>query len=134
MGVEIKEVTTKKDLRKFVKFNLELYKNNPYHVPVLIDEEMITLSKDKNPAFEVCEAIYFLAYKSGKIAGRIAGIIVPESNKIWKQQNARFGFVDFIDDDEVVDALFDAVVRLADFCDVLLSEAASSSGVPAKTT
>jgi len=113
MAVEIKEVKTKKELRKFVKFNVELYRNCPYHVPNLIDEEMMTLSKDKNPAFENCEAIYFLAYKENKIVGRIAGIIVHESNRIWKQHHARFGFVDFIDDDEVVDALFDSVVQWA---------------------
>ena len=113
MGVEIKEVKTKKDLRKFVKFNYELYKGNPYHVPNLVDEEMMTLSREKNPAFEVCDAIYFLAYKNEKIVGRIAGIIVHESNRIRNQNHARFGFVDFIDDDEVVDALFDAVVGWA---------------------
>lgn len=113
MSVEIKEVRTKKELRKFVRFNIELYKDNPYHVPSLIDEEMMTLSKDKNPAFENCEAIYFLAYKDGKIAGRIAGIIVHESNKIWNQKNVRFGFVDFIDDEEVVNGLFDAVISWA---------------------
>ena len=113
MEVEIKEVKTKKELRQFVKFNLELYKGNPYHVPTLVLDEMMTLSKDKNPAFDVCEAIYFLAFKNGKIVGRIAGIIVNESNRIWQQNHARFGFVDFIDDDEVVDALFDAVVQWA---------------------
>jgi hypothetical protein len=113
MSVEIREVKTKKDLRKFVKFNLELYKNNPYHIPGLIDEEMMTLSKDKNPAFESCEAIYFLAYKENKIVGRIAGIIVHKANEIWNHKHARFGFVDFIDDKEVVDALFDAVITWA---------------------
>lgn len=113
MSVEIKEVRTKKELRKFVRFNIELYKDNPYHVPSLIDEEMMTLSKDKNPAFENCEAIYFLAYKDERIAGRIAGIIVHESNKIWNQKNVRFGFVDFIDDEEVVNGLFDAVISWA---------------------
>lgn len=113
MSVEIKEVKTKKELRKFVRFNIELYKDNPYHVPSLIDEEMMTLSKDKNPAFENCEAIYFLAYKNERIAGRIAGIIVHESNKIWNQKNVRFGFVDFIDDEEVVNGLFDAVISWA---------------------
>ncbi|MDR2680889.1 MAG: hypothetical protein LBC47_08795 [Tannerella sp.] len=113
MKIEIKEVKTKKELRDFVKFNLSLYKRSPYHVPNLTDEEMMTLSKDKNPAFETCEAVYFLAYKNEKIAGRIAGIIVHESNRIWKQKHARFGFVDFIDDDEVVDALFDAVTAWA---------------------
>ena len=81
MGVEIKEVTSKKELKKFVKFNIELYKNNPYHVPGLIDEEMMTLDREKNPAFEVCESIYFLAYKEGKVVGRIAGIINHRINE-----------------------------------------------------
>jgi GNAT superfamily N-acetyltransferase len=113
MSVEVKEVKTKKELRKFVEFNIELYKDSPYHVPNLIDEEIMTLSKDKNPAFETCEAIYFLAYKDGKTVGRIAGIIVHKSNEIWNQKHARFGFVDFIDDDEVTDALFNAVTTWA---------------------
>ena len=113
MSVEIKEVKTKKEFCQFVKFNIELYKDNPYHVPGLVDEEMMTLSKDKNPAFENCEAIYFLAYKNKKIVGRIAGIIVHESNKIWQQKHARFGFVDFIDDEEVADAIFNAVTSWA---------------------
>jgi len=113
MGIEIREVKTKRELRQFVKFNISLYKDNPYHVPNLIYDELMTLSEKKNPAFETCEAIYFLAYKNARIVGRIAGIIVHESNRIWKQQNARFGFVDFIDDDEVVDSLFNAVIYWA---------------------
>lgn len=67
---------------------------------------MMTLDKKKNPAFEVCDAIYFLAYKDGKVVGRIAGMVNRPSNEAWGQKRARFGFVDFIDDDEVVDALF----------------------------
>ena len=113
MSVEIKEVTNNKELKQFVKFNLELYKGNPYHVPGLIEEEMMTLDKEKNPAFEVCDAILFLAYKDGKIVGRIAGIINRGSNAAWEEKRARFGFVDFVDDAEVVDALFDAVIRWA---------------------
>ena len=100
MSVVIKEVTSKKELKKFVKFNIELYKGNPYHVPGLIEEEMVTLDKKKNPAFEVCDAIYFLAYKDGKVVGRIAGMINRRSNETWNQKYARFGFVDFIDDAE----------------------------------
>ena len=61
MSVEIKEVIGKKELKKFIKFNIELYKDSPFHVPGLIEEEMGTLSRDKNPAFELCETIYFLA-------------------------------------------------------------------------
>ena len=107
MSVVIKEVTTKKELKQFVKFNIDLYKGNPYHVPGIISEEMTTLSKTKNPAFEVCDAAYFLAYKDGKIAGRIAAMINRRSNETWNQKHGRFGFVDFIDDDEVTDALFE---------------------------
>lgn len=113
MGVVIKEVTSKKELKKFVKFNIDLYKGNPYHVPGLIEEEMVTLDKKKNPAFEFCDAIYFLAYKDGKIAGRIAGMINRKSNEVWNQQRARFGFLDFIDDTEVVNALFEVVEKWA---------------------
>lgn len=109
MNIVIKEVTGKKELRQFVKFNIDLYKGNPYHVPSLIYDEMMTLDREQNPAFEVCDAIYFLAYKGDRIVGRIAGIINRRSNEVWNQKRARFGFVDFIDDNEVVDALFAAV-------------------------
>ncbi|MDR2727538.1 MAG: N-acetyltransferase [Chitinispirillales bacterium] len=113
MEVLIKEVTTKKELKRFVKFNLELYKHCPYHVPGLIVDEMMTLSREKNPAFEIAEAVYFLAYKGDKIVGRIAGIINHRNNETYNKKNARFGFVDFIDDAEVVDKLFGAVENWA---------------------
>jgi GNAT superfamily N-acetyltransferase len=79
----------------------------------LIEEEMMTLDKKKNPAFELCDAIYFLAYKEGRLVGRIAGMVNRRSNEVWNQKYARFGFVDFIDDAEVVDALFAAVEKWA---------------------
>ena len=113
MNIVIKEVTGKKELRQFIRFNIDLYKGNPYHVPSLIYDEMMTLDRKQNPAFEVCDAIYFLAYKGDRIVGRIAGIINRRSNEVWNQKRARFGFVDFIDDDEVVDALFNAVRQWA---------------------
>lgn len=109
MGVIIKEVTSKKELKKFVKFSIELYKDNPYYVPGLISDEMATLDKEKNPAFEIGEAVCYLAYRDGKVVGKIAGMLNHLSNEVWNQNAARFGFVDFIDDEEVVDALFKAV-------------------------
>ena len=109
MSVEIKEVKSKKELKQYVKFGIDLYKGNPYHVPSLIEEEMMTLDPQKNPAFEVCEAVSYLAYKEGKIVGRITGMINRPSNETWKQNRARVGFVDCLDDNEVVDALFQAV-------------------------
>ncbi|MDR2805970.1 MAG: hypothetical protein LBB85_10120, partial [Dysgonamonadaceae bacterium] len=113
MSVVIKEVSNKAELRQFVKFNIELYEGNPYHVPGLISDELMTLDKTKNPAFEFCEAIYFLAYKNGVIAGRIAGLINHRANQTWNQQYARFGFLDFIDDEAVSEALFKAVEQWA---------------------
>jgi len=109
MTVKIVEVKSKGQLKEFVKFNIELYKNCPYHVPGLISDEMMTLSKEKNPAFDFCEAKYFLAYKEGALVGRIAGIINYKANKIWNHNSVRFSFVDFIDDCEVSAALFEAV-------------------------
>lgn len=109
MSVTVKRITDKAALRQFVKFNLKLYEGNPYHVPTLIDDELMTLDKDKNPAFDFCESAYFLAYKNGEIVGRIAGIINHKANEHWNEQNTRFGFLDFIDDEEVSAALFQAV-------------------------
>lgn len=111
MAVEIKEVETTKELKTFATFANLLYKNNPYYVPELSEEVMMTLNRKKNPAFEFCEASYFLAYKDGKIVGRIAAIINNKSNEVWNQRYMRFGFVDFIDDDEVVDALFSRIAE-----------------------
>ncbi|MDR0866702.1 MAG: hypothetical protein LBO74_17475 [Candidatus Symbiothrix sp.] len=113
MSIVIKEVADKATLRKFVAFNIKLYEGNPYHVPGLIDDEMMTLEESRNPAFDFCESVYYLAYKGEEIVGRIAGIINHRANETWKQQYGRFGFVDFIDDEEVSKALFDAVEKWA---------------------
>ena len=106
--VTIKKVETKNELKKFIRFNYELYKNNPYSVPDLY-EDMLTTFSDKNAAMEFCEAAYFLAYKDGKLAGRVAAIINHKANKTWNLNNVRFGWIDFIDDEEVSRALIDAV-------------------------
>lgn len=106
MAVEIVKVSNNRQLRRFARFNYELYKDNPCFVPELLEDTMGTLRKDKNAAFEFCDADYFLAYRDGKIVGRIAAIINPHANEKWGRKAARFGWVDFIDDEEVVDALF----------------------------
>ena len=106
MSIIIKKVSDKASLKEFVYFNVNLYKGCEQYVPPLIYDELITLNKEKNPAFDHCEAEYFLAYKNGEIAGRIAAIINHKANEKWKQKHARFGFVDFIDDIEVSSKLF----------------------------
>lgn len=93
---------------KFIQFGIDLYKGNEYFVPPLIYDERATLNRSKNPAFDHCDATYFLAYRDGEIVGRIAVIINYKSNERWNQKHARFGFVDFIDDEDVVDSLFGA--------------------------
>lgn len=108
MAIEIKQVRDKDTLKKFVQFSIDLYKDSEYFVPPLVYDEVATLSRDKNPAFEHCESANFLAYKNDEIVGRITAIINHKANNVWNQKQARFGFVDFIDDIEVVDALFDA--------------------------
>lgn len=111
MSVEIRRAQTKRDMKKFIRFNYELYKNNPYSVPDLYEDALSTFSKDKNPAFEFCEAEYFLAYKDGKLAGRVAAIINRRANETWNTRNVRFGWIDFIDDREVSEALLSAVAE-----------------------
>ena len=113
MTITIKEVTNRRLLRKFVNFPFKLYKGNSNWIPTLRSDEMNTLRKDKNPAFAFCRAKYWLAYKDGKIAGRIAGIINPRYQERWGNAYARFGWIDFIDDDHVSRALLAKVEEWA---------------------
>ena len=107
--VEIKKVTTKAELRTFIDFHYDLYKGNAYDAPTLFSDDMNTLSKDKNAAFDFCEAEYYLAYKDGKLQGRVAAIINHKANERWQQKAVRFGWIDFVDDLEVSGALLKAV-------------------------
>lgn len=109
MSVEIKKVTTKSELKRFIRFNYEFYKDNPYSVPDLYDDMLNTFSPKKNAAFEFCEADYFLALRDGKIVGRVAAIINRRANETWNRKTVRFGWIDFIDDMEVSTALIDTV-------------------------
>ena len=115
MSIIIKEVKdTDKALKKaFIKFPTKLYEGCPYYVPALVLDELDTLNLKKNPAFDFCEMQLFLAYRDNEIVGRIAAIINHNANKVWDSKEARFSFVDFIDDDKVVDALFDAAHKWA---------------------
>ena len=111
MAVEIKQITTRRGIKKFVKFGNDFYKDCEYFCPALIADEMNTFDPKKNPAFEVCENVLFLAYKDGELVGRIAGIVNHEANRKWGVKRVRFGWMDFIDDMEVSKALLDAVAE-----------------------
>ena len=108
-SIEIKKVESKKDLKVFIEFHYDLYKGNKYDVPNLYSDDLNTLSKDKNAAFEFCEAEYYLAYKEGKVVGRVAAIINHRANEKWERKSVRFGWIDFIDDIDVSRALLQAV-------------------------
>lgn len=112
MAIIIKEIPAKKkELKKFVNFGIDLYKDNEYYVPALIMDELNTLTPEGNPAFDFCESIYFMAFDdtTGKPVGRIAGIINKVTNKKYNEHHVRFGFIDFIDNTEVSKALIEAV-------------------------
>ena len=107
--IEIRRVDNKKDLKAFIELHYELYKNNPYDAPNLYSDEWNTLSKDKNAAFEFCEAEYYLAFKDGKLVGRVAAIINHRYNEQWDRKAVRFGWLDLIDDADVMKALLSSV-------------------------
>ena len=109
MSVTVRAIpATKKELSRYVQFGIDLYKGNPYFVPPLIFDDVNTLLPEKNPAFDFSEAQSFMAYRDGKPAGRITAIINRMLNEKTGRKEARFGFVDFVDDPEVSGALFKA--------------------------
>ncbi len=112
--LEVKELPLdKKNLKEFTKFQINLYKGNPYYVPPLIMDDVNTLLPSKNPAFDFCEAAIFMAYRDGKPVARVAGIINHQLNKMHGHKEARFGFIDFVDDHEASKAVMDAVENWA---------------------
>lgn len=109
--IEIREVTSKKDLKKFISFPIKLYKNNQYFVPAIFEDEMNNFNEKKNPAYEYAETRLFLAYKDGKIAGRVCGLINHAYNKKKGFNQIRFTRLDMIDDIDVTKALLDKVME-----------------------
>ncbi len=107
--IEIKQVSNRKELTQFVQFYYDLYRGNNYAVPYLFNEEMNTLRSDRNPSFECCDARYFMAFRNGHLVGRVAAIINRRANECWQRRQIRFGWFDFIDDQEVSKALLQAV-------------------------
>ncbi|MDR1592312.1 MAG: N-acetyltransferase [Prevotellaceae bacterium] len=109
MSVEIKQVTTRRELKRVIRFANSLYKGNPYYCPPLEYDELDTFNPKKNPTLEFAEYVCFAAYLDGQMAGRIVGLINPIANEAWGYKRVRFGWFDFIDDKTVSRALLDAV-------------------------
>ena len=112
-NIIVKQVVTKNDLEDFITFPMDLYKNNPNYVPPLINEEKNIWNEKENPALHYSVAKQFLAYKNGKIAGRIAVIINQKEEKELGIRKVRFGWLDFIDDEDVSKALIDEAIKFA---------------------
>lgn len=110
MSIQIRKVSSKKELKTFVRFGNRLYKGNKYYVPSMPMDDMNTFTPEKNGAFDFSEAELYLAYKGDEVVGRVAAIINHKANEAWKVKQVRFGWIDFIDDLEVSKALLDAVV------------------------
>lgn len=111
MAIELKTVVTKAQMRRFVRFPEDLYKDCENWVPALEGDEFDTFDRKKNGAYEYCDSECYLAYKDGRVAGRVAAIINYNANRDWNQKTVRFGWLDFIEDREVLKALMDAVAK-----------------------
>ena len=111
--ITVKAVKTKKEQKEFLDFPLKLYKNNPYYVPPLYSDEKKIFRSDY-VYLDQSEAVYFNAYDdTGKIVGRISGILQRASNEKNNEKRVRFTRFDAVDDQRVADALFDAVEKWA---------------------
>ena len=108
-SVEIRKVTDRKGLDAFINLHYDMYEGSPYDAPNLYGDELNTLSKDKNAAIEFFEAEYYLAYKDGRLVGRVAAIVNHRYNEQWQRPAVRFGWLDLIDDIDVLRALLGAV-------------------------
>jgi GNAT superfamily N-acetyltransferase len=113
MEIKLKEVLNNRDLKNFIKFPLRLYQEHPFYVPAIYLDEQITLDANKNPAFEHCEARYWLAYRDKQVVGRIAAIINHKHITKWQQPYMRFGWFDAIDDISVSRLLMKSVENWA---------------------
>lgn len=105
----IKTVKNKKDLRRFIRFNWELYRDCAYAVPDILEDTLDTFDPKKNAAFDFCDVEWFMAFRGDKMVGKCVAIINRRANERWGTSNVRFGWLDFVDDEEVSCALIDAV-------------------------
>ncbi|WP_194850437.1 GTP cyclohydrolase [Nonlabens antarcticus] len=112
MSITVKRISSKKDIKKFVKFPMDLYKDNPYFVPPLINDEMANFDPEKNQVFKNAECWLFLAFRESEIVGRVAAIINHIEVEEQQKSKMRFGWLDMVDDVEVTKALLAEVSKL----------------------
>jgi GNAT superfamily N-acetyltransferase len=110
--IEVRRIESKKDIKKFVQFQMDLYKDSTYFVPPIIKDELAIFDPDKNQVFKNAECWMFLAYKEEKIVGRVAALINHIEIDEQKKSKMRFGWLDMIDDIEVTRALLNEVKKI----------------------
>ena len=113
MSLILKEITSKSDIKYFIDYQYSLYANNKFFIPPLRIDELKTLDKNINPAFDFCKSKYWMVFSNGKALGRIAGIINSKFNNKFNKKEARFGWIDFEDNSEVSSMLLKAVENWA---------------------
>jgi GNAT superfamily N-acetyltransferase len=111
--VTIEEVRSNADLKRFVAFPETIYRGHPRYVPKFVSDELNTLRRDRNPAFDYCQARYWMAFRDGAPAGRIAAIVNQRYIEAWRKRRVRFGWIDFVDDPDVSAGLLGAVEQWA---------------------
>ena len=107
--VQIKVVSTRQDVKKFANFPIKLYKDCPYYVPSIRDDERNTFNPKKNFNLQDSSCKGFLAYQDGKVVGRILGIISIGDKPVDGKKFVRFSRFECIDDINVFKALLGAV-------------------------
>lgn len=113
MSLILKEVTSRSDIKKFIDYQYLLYADNKYFIPPLRTDELKTLDKNINPAFDFCKSKYWMVYKDNKAVGRVSGIINSRFNDKFNKKEARFGWIDFEDNPEVSSLLLNTVEKWA---------------------
>jgi hypothetical protein len=109
MDVEIREVRDKRQQLEFIRFPYQLYNNHPNWLPPLLADEKKFFNPLKNTGFSVSDTIRFLAYRNGRITGRIMGIIHHPFNEENHEKTGRFFAFDCYDDAESATALIRSV-------------------------
>lgn len=111
--IDVKLVTEKKQMKKFVEYPLELYKGSPYYIPLLYSDEMRLFNEKKSNCSDIAKFWFFLAYRGTEIVGRVAAVLVEPYLKKSGRKVIRFSRIDFIDDEKVARALMAAVENVA---------------------
>ena len=113
--IEIRQVDTnnKKQTSAFVQFHFDLYKGNPNWVPPFRGDIFLMMNRKKHPFYDHSDAVFYTAWKDGKMVGRIAGLNNTSYNNYHNLKTANFFLFDAINDQEVANALFDAVAAWA---------------------